>query len=86
MFYEELYRSRHGCKDGMPIGEPDMESAAQPCQSPQHMNDAIPPFSDTELQNRLRQLKSGKAKDGKGLVAEMLKTAGCNLRELRCSS
>ena len=40
----------------------------------------MPKFDEEDLEIGLRRLKSGKAKDGNGFVAEMLKVTSCKLR------
>ena len=44
-------------------------------------DDCIPAFTSQELGKALGQLKTGKAADSNGIVAEMLKTGGYTLRE-----
>ena len=64
-FYEDLYSSKLGR---------DESEAATPTHS------AVPPFTEQDIIEALQKLKSGKAKDAKGLVAEMLKNGGRTLR------
>ena len=65
-----LYSSRKTESSSMRADDPQIETES-----------SIRLFDDEELQIALRRLKSGKAKDGKGFVAEMLKAGGVNLRK-----
>ena len=51
----------------------DGRNGARRGQGQNKFKDAIPEFTAEELQKAIGQLKTGKAKDKKGLVAEMLK-------------
>ena len=64
-FYEDLYSHRNVTDDE------NLEAAA--------LHD-LPPFTEEELKKALCKLKAGKAKDAKGLVAEMMKHGGHQLR------
>ena len=69
-FYEELYTSTRS-------------ESYRPAQSETHNDDeriTIPPFTMQELERELKNLKSGKAGDQKGIIAEMVKI---NSHELR---
>ena len=69
-FYEELYTSTRSESD-------------RPAQNETHNDDeriTIPPFTMQELERELKNLKSGKASDQKGIIAEMVKI---NSHELR---
>ena len=69
-FYEELYRSRRETESG--AGSQDALSVAA----------GIPKFVLEELETALKRIKSGKARDSKGFIAEMLKAGGTRLRSV----
>ena len=79
-FNEEMYRSRSTASADMATINADAEGSTPTAQRSTTAEQSIPPFSDEELQDTLRHLKSGKAKDSKQFVAEMLKGGGTNLR------
>ena len=65
-FYEELYSSRDELRDAVDGYRPSPSGTM--------------PFTMHELVGELRSLKGGKCPDGAGIVAEMLKDAGLELR------
>ena len=69
-FYEELYHSRRTCADG------------RTAQSSGGVTAEIPSFKSEELEAGLRSIKSGRARDGKGFIAEMLKVDSSRLRSV----
>ena len=69
-FYEDLYRSRRNPASACPGSKLDAVSSG------------VPKFDAEELESGLRSLKSGKAKDSKGFVAEMLKVGSSKLRKV----
>ena len=69
-FYEELYELR----------PPSAGAADTSDHSETNGNDEITPFSAEELDKALSQLRSGRCRDTNGILAEMLKEGGGNLR------
>jgi len=69
-FYEELYELR----------PPSADVADTSDHSETNGNDEITPFSAEELDKALSQLRSGRCRDTNGVLAEMLKEGGGNLR------
>ena len=73
-FYEELYRSKRSDDNAFPE-----EGAA--CGLPACEKDVVP-FSKEELVVAIKKLKNNKCKDTSGVVGEMFKHAGPQLREI----
>ena len=63
-FYEELYS----------------QSLPQGCEVDENKDEAIPAFAITELESQICALKKGKARDRSGIVAEIVKNSGKELR------
>ena len=68
-FYEDLYESRQA-------------EEAQELQGDGEQEAAVEPFDEIEMDEALKKIKKGRAADEKGLVAEMLKQGGENLRRV----
>ena len=69
-FYEELYRSRKAGRAEEPV-----HRVSDNCAS-------VPPFDADDLESGLRNIKTGKAKDCKGFVAERLKVGSATFRSV----
>jgi hypothetical protein len=70
-FYEELYASKYSDEVG--------------AASNDNNHTAIPPFTRAELDEQLRSLKNGRAKDSSSIIAEMLKQGGETLTSVLLS-
>ena len=68
-FYEQLYSSRSTTSSNASLQKKDVITS-------------VPKFNDKDLEDGLRSLKSGKAKDGKGFLAEMLRVKSEKLKEV----
>ena len=73
-FYEDLYRSQRSDGNGFPKDDVT-------CDLPACEKDVLP-FSKEELDKAIKKLKNNKCKDTSGVVGEMFKHAGPQLREI----
>ena len=69
-FYQKLYASRIGQHEPLSLGS---------CQD-------VPKFTRMELETAIKGLKNGRARDGAGVFAELLKTGGPKLVDLLLDS
>ena len=76
-FYEKLYRCPPEAHS------PAQESATSHTNNntTTHMLQSIPPFTDDELHQAVKQLRNGRCKDTAGLTAELLKAGGRTIEQ-----